>query len=217
MEKLIKFNKDTLDDAMIKKLSKFTSNKEFAPDSVGRVSGAAQGMCLWVHAMKVHPTMHAHRSFVWTSCTTVWIVVAQQVSHISLLCTFRFGRITVMVFQVYGEVAKEVGPKRAKLKAAQDNLAKKQGQLSAAQARLAEVLAAVQALKDQYDASTTNKKALETELADLTQKLERAEKLVTGLAGEKARWQQSIADLDAQIERLPVQFYKHSLVLTSVS
>ena len=53
MEKLMKFNKDTLDEAMIKKLAKFTNNKEFAPDSVGRVSGAAQGMCLWVHAMKV--------------------------------------------------------------------------------------------------------------------------------------------------------------------
>lgn len=53
MEKLIGFNKDTLDDAMIKKLSKFTSNKEFTPESVGKVSGAARGMCLWVHAMKV--------------------------------------------------------------------------------------------------------------------------------------------------------------------
>lgn len=53
MEKLMKFNKDTLDEPMIKKLAKFTNNKEFAPESVGKVSGAAKGMCLWVHAMKV--------------------------------------------------------------------------------------------------------------------------------------------------------------------
>ena len=53
MERLMTFNKDTLDDTMIKKLSKFTSNKEFTPESVGKVSGAAKGMCLWVHAMKV--------------------------------------------------------------------------------------------------------------------------------------------------------------------
>lgn len=79
MEKLMKYNKDLLDDSMIKKLSKFTNQADFTPDSVGKVSGAAKGMCLWVHAMKM-----------------------------------------------YGEVAKEVGPKRAKLKAAQDNLAKKQ-------------------------------------------------------------------------------------------
>ena len=107
--------------------------------------------------------------------------------------------------QVYGEVAKEVAPKRAKLKAAQDNLAKKQAQLATAQAKLAEVLAAVQALKDKYDESTANKKALEEELAGLEVKLERAEKLVTGLAGEKARWEASIADLETRVGNLPVR------------
>ena len=79
MEKLMKFNKDTLDDALLKKIGKYTNQADFTPESVGKVSGAARGLCLWVHAMKV-----------------------------------------------YGEVAKEVGPKRIKLKAAQDNLAKKQ-------------------------------------------------------------------------------------------
>lgn len=58
MEKLMKFNKDTLDESMIKKLAKFTNNKEFAPESVGKVSGAARGLCLWVHAMKVRHNLH---------------------------------------------------------------------------------------------------------------------------------------------------------------
>lgn len=39
-----------------------------------------------------------------------------------------------------------------------------------------------------YDESTSRKRALEEELADLEGKLERAEKLVTGLAGERTRW-----------------------------
>lgn len=39
-----------------------------------------------------------------------------------------------------------------------------------------------------YDESTGKKRALEEELADLEGKLERAEKLVTGLAGERIRW-----------------------------
>jgi dynein heavy chain len=39
-----------------------------------------------------------------------------------------------------------------------------------------------------YDESTARKRALEEELADLEGKLERAEKLVTGLAGERTRW-----------------------------
>ena len=55
---------------------------------------------------------------------------------------------------MYGEVSKEVAPKRAKLKAAQDNLARKQAQLAAAQEKLAAVLAAVAALKAKYDEST---------------------------------------------------------------
>lgn len=65
----------------------------------------------------------------------------------------------------------------------QDNLAKKQSALALAQEQLAGVLAKVQALKDRYDDSTSRKRALEEELADLEGKLERAEKLVTGLAG----------------------------------
>ena len=53
MERLLRFDKDTLDDALLRKLAKFTGNKDFTPESVGKVSGAAKGMCLWVHAMKV--------------------------------------------------------------------------------------------------------------------------------------------------------------------
>ena len=49
--------------------------------------------------------------------------------------------------EVYGRVAKEVGPKRARLKAAQDNLAKKQAALAAAQEQLAAVLAKVASLR----------------------------------------------------------------------
>ncbi len=124
-----------------------TQNPDFTPDNIGRVSGAARGLCLWVRAM-----------------------------------------------ETYGHVAKDVAPKRAKLKAAQvrarnrstdwphgadsqllkhteringrcfelparacaclcvcfeqDTLAKKQAALKAAQEALATVLAKVQALKD---------------------------------------------------------------------
>ena len=49
--------------------------------------------------------------------------------------------------ETYGTVAKDVAPKRNKLKTAQDNLSKKQTALAAAQTQLAEVLAKVQALK----------------------------------------------------------------------
>lgn len=53
----------------------------------------------------------------------------------------------VRAMETYGSVAKDVAPKRNKLKTAQDNLSKKQTALAAAQTQLAEVLAKVQALK----------------------------------------------------------------------
>lgn len=156
MDKLKEFDKDKLDDALLKKVEKFTSNPDYAPDAIGKVSGAARGLCLWTHAM-----------------------------------------------YIYGNVSKDVAPKRAKLKAAQDNLEKKQKSLNAAKEALAEVLAKVQLLKDKYDASTSNKAALEAELDDLETKLMRAEKLVSGLAGERSRWEASISDFETKLAALP--------------
>jgi Microtubule-binding stalk of dynein motor len=83
MSKLLNFNKDTLDEAMIKKLSKFTGNKDFTPDSVGKVSGAALGMCLWVHAMKVCSfDATVHHTSKWHACTTVCVHVCNKARHL---------------------------------------------------------------------------------------------------------------------------------------
>lgn len=49
--------------------------------------------------------------------------------------------------------------------------------------------AAVTHHRSRYEESMSRKATLEAELADLEGKLARAEKLVAGLAGERARWQ----------------------------
>jgi len=103
----------------------------------------------------------------------------------------------------YGNVAREIAPKRLMLKQAQDELKGKQDALALTQANLAEVMAKVAALKENYEKSASNKASLENELADLELKLERAEALVDGLSGEKKRWVKSIEDFESQIERLP--------------
>lgn len=54
----------------------------------------------------------------------------------------------VRAMEVYGTIAKDVAPKRSRLKAAQDNVAKKQAALTAAQTQLEAVLAKVKALRD---------------------------------------------------------------------
>ena len=49
--KLLEFDKDQLVDALLSKIKKFTDLPEFSAESVGKVSGAARGLCQWVHAM----------------------------------------------------------------------------------------------------------------------------------------------------------------------
>ncbi|CAK9199554.1 unnamed protein product [Sphagnum troendelagicum] len=109
----------------------------------------------------------------------------------------------VRAMESYGYISKEVAPKKARLKAAQDNLARQEASLARAKAQLAEIVAKVQLLKDKYDKSISAKAELEAELDDLNVKLFRAEKLVSGLAGEKERWEASIINLEEGTRKLP--------------
>jgi len=103
----------------------------------------------------------------------------------------------------YGVIAKEIAPKRMMLKQAQEELKQKQDALAITQADLADVVAKVQVLKEKYEKSASNKASLQSELADLELKLERAEALVDGLSGEKKRWVGSIEVLEGQTRCLP--------------
>ena len=103
----------------------------------------------------------------------------------------------------YGNVAREIAPKRLTLKRAQDELRMKQEALAVTQADLADVMQKVANLKEKYEESASNKASLEDELAELKLKLERAEALVDGLSGEKQRWADTIQDIQSQMSRLP--------------
>lgn len=105
--------------------------------------------------------------------------------------------------QKYGEISKDVAPKRAKLQAATASLNKKQAALQRAHAELDEVKAQVLALEEKYNTSMSENKRLEDELESLEGKLERAEKLVTGLAGERSRWEKTIGECEDAAARLP--------------
>eukprot|EP00762_Andalucia_godoyi_P004499 ANDGO_05184.mRNA.1 Dynein-1-beta heavy chain len=152
---LMNYDASNLSDALLSKISKFTSREDFTPELVGKVSRAASGMCLWVHAI-----------------------------------------------ENFGRVSKVVGPKRARVQSAMDELARKEKQLSDSRARLAEIMAKVQSLKDQYDKSIKEKETLRKEAEELELKLDRAEKLVNGLSGERARWELSIKDYEADLHNL---------------
>ena len=100
--------------------------------------------------------------------------------------------IWVHAINLYANVSKEVAPKRAALKKAQNALAIKQASLEEAQTKLAKLMAQLQKLNDQYKESSDEKERLKAEAVMLEQKLTRADNLVKGLAGEKIRWSESV-------------------------
>mmetsp|Transcript_6953 Transcript_6953/g.8584 ORF Transcript_6953/g.8584 Transcript_6953/m.8584 type:complete len:2263 (-) Transcript_6953:99-6887(-) len=103
---------------------------------------------------------------------------------------------------VYSGVAKDVAPKRAKLKNAQEGLAVKQAALAKSKDALAEVVAKVEQLKERYDSSVAEKNDLQQEAANLEDKLVRAEKLINGLEGEYKRWTSSVGLYENSITNL---------------
>merc|ERR1719326_2809005 len=108
----------------------------------------------------------------------------------------------VHAMKIYAEVYREVEPKRLKLRNAQESLDKKNKELEKAQADLAKIQALVQELKDQFEASNNEKEELTAQAEEMKIKLERAEKLMSGLAGEKGRWEISLGGFDAQQDNL---------------
>ncbi len=99
---------------------------------------------------------------------------------------------------LYAGVAKEVAPKRARLKAAQEGLVQKQEDLTKAKNALSAATARLAQLKEQYQSSVAKKNQLTSEALDLEDKLNRAEKLINGLSGEYTRWTRSINDIETQ-------------------
>lgn len=69
----------------------------------------------------------------------------------------------VRAMEVYGRIAKEVAPKRAKLQAAMKTLTQKQEQLAKAQAKVKEISDKVLALREKYTENVNNKDKLKKE------------------------------------------------------
>lgn len=69
------------------------------------------------------------------------------------------------------------------------------GKLAIKQAELKKVQDKVDVLEKDLRETQARKKQLEEEVDDCTQKLERAQKLIGGLGGEKVRWSETAASL----------------------
>ncbi|TPP66222.1 Dynein heavy chain 3 axonemal [Fasciola gigantica] len=76
-----------------------------------------------------------------------------------------------------------------------DTLKQSMSKLAEKKAALDEVQAKFQALQDQLDEMQTKKQDLEDNIELCSKKLDRAEKLISGLGGEKTRWTEAAASL----------------------
>ncbi|KAL8275155.1 hypothetical protein Esti_000905 [Eimeria stiedai] len=52
------FDKDSITNATLKKIEKYTKDPSFAPPNVQKVSRAAGALCLWVHAMQMYAEVY---------------------------------------------------------------------------------------------------------------------------------------------------------------
>uniref|UniRef100_A0A667XC84 Dynein axonemal heavy chain 2 n=1 Tax=Myripristis murdjan TaxID=586833 RepID=A0A667XC84_9TELE len=102
----------------------------------------------------------------------------------------------VRAMEVYGRIYRVVEPKRARLHGAMAQLAEKQAALAEAQNKLREVGEKLDQLKKQYDEKLAMKESLRRKSEDMEVKLDRADKLVSGLAGERVRWEETVAGLE---------------------
>ncbi|KAK3579501.1 hypothetical protein CHS0354_028323 [Potamilus streckersoni] len=94
----------------------------------------------------------------------------------------------VKAMDVYDRVAKVVAPKKIKLAEAEGELTVQMEKLNIKRSQLKEVTDKLQALNDEFETMTKKKKELEDNIDLCSKKLDRAEKLIGGLGGEKNRW-----------------------------
>ncbi|XP_073915702.1 dynein axonemal heavy chain 3 isoform X2 [Castor canadensis] len=108
----------------------------------------------------------------------------------------------VRAMEVYDRVAKVVAPKRERLKEAEGKLDIQMQKLNQKRAELKLVEDRLQALNDDFEEMNNKKKMLEENIEICSQKLIRAEKLISGLGGEKDRWTEAARQLGIRYTNL---------------
>jgi dynein heavy chain len=101
---------------------------------------------------------------------------------------------------IYSRVAREIEPKKEKLKGAQASLADAQEKLAIKKAELKLVLDNVAELQANLQAAKRKSEQLEAQAQDCVVKLERAEKLLAGLGNESVRWKKASGILENSLK-----------------
>jgi dynein heavy chain, axonemal len=108
----------------------------------------------------------------------------------------------VRAIDAYDKVIKVVEPKKLKLAEAEQELAVVMAALQKKQAALKEVLDKLATLDADLQSKKRKKEQLEHDVLMCTIKLDRAQKLIHGLGGEKLRWSTTAERLKTQLDKL---------------
>ncbi|XP_044007935.1 dynein axonemal heavy chain 3 [Aphidius gifuensis] len=108
----------------------------------------------------------------------------------------------VRAMEVYDRVIKVVAPKKSMLAEAEGELAIQMETLTAKRNLLQEVSDKLQTLNDEFAECMREKKKLEDQIDHCKQKLDRAEKLLGGLGGEKTRWSETAKNLGSSLNNI---------------
>ncbi|XP_034447227.1 dynein heavy chain 12, axonemal [Hippoglossus hippoglossus] len=142
------------------------------------------------------PVMQKIRSEYMTNPDFDPSIVAKASSAAEGLCKW------IKAMEVYDRVAKVVAPKKANLAEAQESLAATMTLLDQKRGELKEVEDRLAALQKTFEEKTEEKAQLEFQVDLCARKLERAEKLIGGLGGEKTRWSKAADELQNTYDNL---------------
>jgi len=93
----------------------------------------------------------------------------------------------------YHELLKIVNPKRAKVKEMNEMLAVVRKSLAEKRKKLKAVVDKIEGLERMFAEKKELEANLQAKIDDCNKKLERAGKIIAGLAGEKTRWTETVA------------------------
>nr|XP_060635826.1 dynein axonemal heavy chain 2 [Anolis sagrei ordinatus] len=105
----------------------------------------------------------------------------------------------VRAMEMYGRIYRVVEPKRIRMNAALAQLEEKQAAQREAQERLREVAEKLEMLKKEYEEKLAQKEELRKKSEEMEIKLDRADKLVSGLAGERVRWEETVKGFEEDL------------------
>lgn len=120
----------------------------------------------------------------------------KEISRASKACTAMCEWVRAMYN--YYHVNLKVKPLREDLAKAEKELEEVEKGLAVAQKKLADINSKIQKLEDDNQKAIDKSQELEDEVEQCTIKLNRAERLISGLAGEKQRWIQTLEDYAKQ-------------------